>query len=177
MCHIVGRGKRRKWRLATKNLNAREVESLYVKHGPALTAYVCCCGLDFASAEDVVQQVFLKLLQGQNSMPQTPPAYLFRAVRNASLNLRRNRQHEVGMQENETWFVGPSAHPEEVLTLQAALRTLPEEQRETVFLKVWGGLTLQEIADTLEIPVNTAASRYRYALGRLWEQLRPAQEG
>jgi DNA-directed RNA polymerase specialized sigma24 family protein len=37
---------------------------LYEKHGAALAAYACCCGLDFASAEDVVQQVLLKLLRG-----------------------------------------------------------------------------------------------------------------
>lgn len=163
--------------MATKKFSEGEVRSLYEKHGPALAAYVCCCGLDFASAEDMVQQVFLKLLQGQIQMPRTPLAYLYRAVRNASLNMRRNLKREVGVQENETWFVGPSGHLEEVLTLQVALRDLPNEQRETVFLKIWGGLTLQEIADTMEIPLNTVASRYRYALDKLWERLRPVHEG
>jgi len=34
-------------------------------------------------------------------------------------------------------------------------------------MKVWGGLTFAQIADSLKIPPNTAASRYRYALERL----------
>jgi DNA-directed RNA polymerase specialized sigma24 family protein len=61
------------------------------------------------------------------------------------------------MQESETWLVAPNGHPEEVLTLQAALRELPEEQRETVFLRVWAGMTVQEIADMLDIPIGTGA--------------------
>jgi RNA polymerase sigma-70 factor (ECF subfamily) len=36
-----------------------------------------------------------------------------------------------------------------------------------ITLKVWGGLTFEEIAATLDIPANTAASRYRYGLEEL----------
>ena len=162
--------------MVTNTLKVAEVKALYEKHGSALAAYVCCNGLDFAAAEDVVQQVFLKLLQGRTSVPQTPLAYLYRSVRNASFNLRRNLQHEVEMPDSETWLVGPGGHPEDVLALQSALRELPEEQRETVFLRIWGGMTLQEIADMLDIPVSTAASRYRYALEKLRERLQPAAE-
>jgi RNA polymerase sigma-70 factor (ECF subfamily) len=55
--------------------------------------------------------------------------------------------------------------------LQQALRDLPEEQRETVFLKVWSGLTLLEISEITQTPLNTVASRYRYALEKLRERL------
>jgi RNA polymerase sigma-70 factor (ECF subfamily) len=41
---------------------------------------------------------------------------------------------------------------------------LPEMYREVITLKMWGGLTFGEIAETLAIPANTAASRYRYGL-------------
>jgi len=44
---------------------------------------------------------------------------------------------------------------------------LPAPQREVITLKVWGGLTFAEIAATLDIPPNTAASRYRYGLEEL----------
>jgi len=36
-----------------------------------------------------------------------------------------------------------------------------------VTLKIWGELTFAEIAEALEIPANTAASRYRYGLAEL----------
>jgi RNA polymerase sigma-70 factor (ECF subfamily) len=161
--------------LTPNALNAAEVKSLYEQHGSALAAYGCCCGLDFAAAEDAVQQVFLKLLEGRVSMPEQPLAYLYRAVRNTSLNRRRDFRHEVEMPADETWLVGPGCSREEILAVQVALRDLPGEQRETVFLKVWGGMTLQEIAGVLEIPMNTAASRYRYALDKLRERLQPGQ--
>jgi RNA polymerase sigma-70 factor, ECF subfamily len=141
-----------------------------------LTAYACCRGVDFASAEDAVQQVFLRLLLRPISMPENPTAYLYRAVRNASLNLRRDLQKEVGIRGEDAWLLGPDGNAEEALSVQAALNELPEEQREAVFLKIWGGMTLLEIAGVLEIPMNTAASRYRYALEKLRQRLRPLAE-
>jgi RNA polymerase sigma-70 factor, ECF subfamily len=162
--------------LQNDKLTAVQVKELYEKHAGALAAWACSCGLDFASAEDAVQQVFLNLLRGKTSVPRIPIAYLYRAVRNASFNLRRNRRHEAEPAEQEQWFVRDRGTTEEVLALQTALSELPEEQREVVFLRMWSGLTLQEIADTTEIPMNTAASRYRYALEKLRERLKPRRE-
>jgi RNA polymerase sigma-70 factor (ECF subfamily) len=42
-----------------------------------------------------------------------------------------------------------------------------------VHLKLWEGLTFDRIAETLQISINTAASRYRYALDKLRVRLRP----
>ena len=50
------------------------------------------------------------------------------------------------------------------------------EQRSVVHLKLWEGLTFEAIADVLEIPPNTAASRFRYGLDKLRERLRPLYE-
>jgi len=147
------------------------VKSSYEKHGAALAAYACCCGLDFASAEDMVQQVFLKLLRGETAPAEAPLPYLYRAVRNAALNLRRNRRREVELPREGLWLRHATAHPAEILSVQQALEELPEEQRETVFLRIWSGLTLQEIADATETPLNTVASRYRYALEKLRQRL------
>jgi RNA polymerase sigma-70 factor (ECF subfamily) len=45
-----------------------------------------------------------------------------------------------------------------------------------VHLKLWDGLTFEQIAVALDIPLNTAASRYRYGLDKLRERLRPLYE-
>ena len=174
MCHIDER--HTGFGLLEIKRKAAEVTFLYEKHGSMLAAYLCCRGFDSASAEDVVQQVLVKLLEGNGPLPQMPLPYLYRAVRNASLNLRRNLQRAVPLHEHENWLVGPDGHPEEALALQAALRSLPEEQRDAVFLRIWGGMTLQEIADALQIPINTVASRYRYALEKLRERLEPCSK-
>lgn len=147
------------------------MKSLYEKHGAALAAYACSFGLDHASAEDVVQQLFLKMLGKKAFVPRAPLAYLYRATRNASLNLRRDRRGETNLSETEALFVHPGADQLETLELQRALRGLPEEQRETVFLKVWSGMTLQEISEITETPLNAVASRYRYALEKLRDRL------
>jgi RNA polymerase sigma-70 factor (ECF subfamily) len=147
------------------------IEQLYEQHGAALAAYGCCCGLDFGSAEDVVQQIFLKLLEGNAAAVQTPLPYLYRSVRNTAMNYRRDRQRETQVSEGELWFNHSTADRTEVLSLQNALRELPEEQQEAVFLRAWSGMTLQEIADATGTPLNTVASRYRYALEKLRERL------
>jgi RNA polymerase sigma-70 factor, ECF subfamily len=136
-----------------------------------LAAYACCCGLDFASAEDMVQQIFLKLVRGEAAPTESPLAYLYRAVRNSSLNLRRGRRRETELPEEGPWLTHAKADPTEVLAVQSALRELPSEQREAVVLRIWGGLTLQEIADATETSLNTVASRYRYGLEKLRERL------
>ena len=60
--------------------------------------------------------------------------------------------------------------------MAAALAELPPEQRAVAHLKLWTGLTFEQIAAALEIPPNTAASRYRYALDKLRARLRPLYE-
>ena len=64
----------------------------------------------------------------------------------------------------EPWFDTSVEDRELKQLVQGAMSRLPNIYREVVTLKVWGGLTFAEIADTLGIPLNTAASRYRYAL-------------
>ena len=70
----------------------------------------------------------------------------------------------------QAWFDESLEQRERASALQRALAGLPQIHREVITLKVWGELTFDEIADALEIPANTAASRYRYGL----EQLRGA---
>ena len=56
---------------------------------------------------------------------------------------------------------------DEHIRLEQALRTLPPEQREVVHLKVYEKKTFKEISEMTFVSINTASSRYRYALDRL----------
>ena len=57
--------------------------------------------------------------------------------------------------------------------LAEALGELPPDQRAVVHLKLWEKLTFEAISQALDIPINTAASRYRYGLDKLRDRLRP----
>jgi RNA polymerase sigma-70 factor, ECF subfamily len=172
-------------RVEVTQMRREDVERLYDKHGPALVAYACAVLGRWTAAEDIVQQVFLKLLRRGSGIPTAVPlsapqavlndprAYLYRAVRNTALNARRAISREVELDPDANWFIAPAGAQADALTLQSALSELPEEQREIVVMRIWGGLTLEEAAAVLEISPNTAASRYRYGLEKLRQRLRP----
>ncbi len=56
------------------------------------------------------------------------------------------------------------------------MTVLPAEQRAVLHLKLWEELTFEQIAETLELSPNTAASRYRYGIDKLRDALRPVYE-
>jgi RNA polymerase sigma-70 factor (ECF subfamily) len=159
--------------LRQEKLSAAEIRRLYDQHGPALVAYAGSFVADGAAAQDIVHGVFVKLLHGETTVPDFPAAYLYRAVRNAALNRQRNGSRETGIEEAQPYFAHPSGNREATLALQKTLRELPEEQREVVIMRIWGGMTLEEVAAATKVSVNTASSRYRYALEKLRERLQP----
>src|SRR4029077_18043218 len=100
----------------------------------------------------------------------------YRAVRNAALNARRNGQRDAPLDSNSSVFERRDGNREAALALQRALAELPEEQREAVVMRVWSGMTLEEVAAATGASLNTVASRYRYALEKLRERLRPGRK-
>jgi RNA polymerase sigma-70 factor, ECF subfamily len=156
-----------------KKLTREGVRKLYEQHAPALLLYARSFVPDGAAAEDALHQVFAKLLRGETTVPDAPLAYLYRAVRNAALNARRSRAKDVGLDSQEAWFQHWVDGQESTVALQCAIRELPEEQREAVILRIWAGMTFEEMAESTSVPVNTVASRYRYGLEKLRDRLKP----
>ena len=155
-----------------RKLLADEVQSLYQQHGPGLLLYACSLLGRKHAAEDVLQQVFMKLLQ-QNTIPHEPKPYLFRAVHNAALNLLRSESKHIELADIEPWFEAPEHDRTARITLTTELMRIQQEQRQVLVLHLWGGLSFDEIATMLAIPANTAASRYRYALQKLRAVMQP----
>ncbi|HEY7378367.1 MAG TPA: sigma-70 family RNA polymerase sigma factor [Steroidobacteraceae bacterium] len=155
-------------------LDRKDIERLYAEHATVLTGYACSLTGDRSAAEDVVHQVFARLLRGDIVVRERPLTYLCQAVRNGVMNQRRNQSREVALDENgASWLEAPPSLAETGLAIEAALGRLPEEQREVIVLKVWGRLSFEEIAEAVGAPANTAASRYRYGLSKLRELLKP----
>ena len=148
---------------------SEDVRRLYDEHGRALLAYACALLRDPSAAEDVLHQVFLNVLRGRAAINGSAAGYLFRAVRNTALNHVRGMSREVELADGGVWLESPDGSTETSMALQSALKTLPEEQREIVVLKIWGALTFEEAAGVIGVSPNTAASRYRYGLAKLKE--------
>jgi acyl-CoA synthetase (AMP-forming)/AMP-acid ligase II len=99
-----------------------------------------------------------------------PAPYAIRALRNQCFSmLRRRRSSSLTSPLLEP--SAPDASEEERLILDEALLRLPVEQREVVYLKVFDGMTLQEIAALSGASINTIGSRYRYAMSALRKAL------
>jgi RNA polymerase sigma-70 factor, ECF subfamily len=143
------------------------VGRLYDAHGASLYRYALMLLADHAGAEDAVQQVFTTLLRHSGSI-DNEQHYLRRAVRNQCYSaLRRGRVRGTTDRPllEAVEAAGISNHDR--LAIEEALMALPPDQREVVHLHVFEGMTFQEVADGLAESINTVASRYRYAIGKL----------
>lgn len=157
-------------------VDADEWTDWFDRHAPALVLFARQSVPSRADAEDVVQEGFVRFWQSR-SRAIDPIAYLFACVKRSALDWQRYRSRQVKREqaaarpEAEPLFTGPVEQDERRTAIAAALRKLPDAQREVIVLKIWGGLSFPQVAETLGISPNTAASRCRYALARLREQL------
>lgn len=162
-----------------------DLRRLYDDHAQPLYAFLLNLTRDEADTRDLLQDIFVKLAGDKDLLTgvRDERAFLIRLAHNAAIDLIRRRgtrdkTREQFAAESISPFA-PASDPDEQTfraALARALAELPPDQRAVVHLKLWEGLTFEEIAHTLDIPANTAASRYRYGLDKLRERLRPIYE-
>ena len=149
---------------------AHDPAGWYAQFGASLHRYALMILANRQDSEDAVQQVFTRLLRSREPIrADAIDAYLRTAVRNECFTLLRSRQRAPSVSDAALLEpIAPGgADPEERIALDAALRTLPADQREVVHLRVFEGRTFQEIADLTSESINTVASRWRYAMEKL----------
>jgi RNA polymerase sigma-70 factor, ECF subfamily len=152
-------------------------KTCFAQFAPALLLFARRWTNSRADAEDIVQEAFVRFWRRQHSLDNR--ALLYATVRSTALDRLRREQRrarrEATVASDQPEFFESSFAPadEGQQLLAGAVEQLPDEQREVVILKIWNELTFAEIAQVLEISQNTAASRYRYALGTLKKNLQP----
>jgi RNA polymerase sigma-70 factor, ECF subfamily len=155
-------------------------------HGPKLLLCARQWTRSLADAEDVVQEAFVRYWRHQRHLPGNPQALLVTSIRRAALDharrsarrIAREEKADGGLEERECFFdAQPGEDADRRREIESALERLPEGQREVLVLKIWNELTFEQIGETLEIPANTAASRYRYALAALRKELTSTRHG
>ncbi len=157
--------------------NQTDWERWVLSHAPGLLLFARQQSRCEADAQDLVQEAVVESWQRQTDGAPPPLALVFATIRRRAVDWGRSqdrravREAATHAEIPECWFDSSIEDRERNLLIQKAMLKLPEDYHEVITLKTWGGLTFAEIAVALEIPANTAASRYRYGLDELRKAL------
>jgi RNA polymerase sigma-70 factor (ECF subfamily) len=158
---------------------------LYERYAQRIYTW-CVHTLGAGRADDAVQEIFLRLWLGASQFDPGRgrfATWFFAVARHHLMGeLRRagtRRRMEVAVEIAEV-FATAVADPEELAgarhdaaALALAMRRLPEEQRHTLALAYFGGLSQSQIADHLDVPLGTVKKRMRLGMDKLRAALLP----
>lgn len=169
------------------NGDAAALETLYEQYAPAVMGLALKMLGDRPSAEEVVQETFWRVWRNAESFCEQQGAFsnwLFGITRNLSIDTwRRGKARPQPLFDNEAEQQlennpDPQADVNESawtaikhVQVRQALSVLPPAQREVVELAFFGGLTRQEIAEKMGVPLGTVHTRARLGLQKLREAL------
>ncbi len=173
--------------LETARGNESAFRQLIERHQHAVIGTVARMLNDAHEAEDIAQQVFVRLW---NSAPKWRPeakftTYLYTIMRNLVFNesRRRSRKKEISLDEQEenhpaAMRADGGLSPDEGMekrelhrSIDAAIAALPEQQRLAVVLRTFEGLDYDDIAKALDTSVSSVKSLLFRARGVLREAL------
>jgi RNA polymerase sigma-70 factor (ECF subfamily) len=182
--------------LALRGGDAGPFEEFVRAESSGLIGFFLRLGADPLEAEDLAQDVFLKLFRGASAYePRSRfSSFVLRVARNAWIDRRRRRAARVSAVSLDDESGSPNATANAVVDpraaspseleadedrrrLEVALRQLPEAHATVLELALGQSLPYSEIASLLEIPVGTVKSRVFNALRKLRELLEePARD-
>lgn len=157
----------------------RAFDALYARHeGPLFGFLVRQLGGARPDAEDVLHQVFLAVLKaGKARQVERLRPFLFQTARNACLNHARGSRRSAAALELSAGAPLAAESPEVLLAgkqtshaLHEALGRLPLTLSEVYALRA-AGLSYEEVAGVLKVPVGTVKSRLHELVNRLREEL------
>ncbi len=156
---------------------------LFERHHRALFRYFVSMNRHREAAEDLVQDVFFRILRyrGSYNPAQSFTAWMYQIARNAGLDQERKRKADVvdidTFEDRRVELISAAPGPEESLSrvqdlalLQRALDRLPEDKREILVLSRFQGMKHEEIAEVLGCEVGTVKVRVYRAI-RALEQI------
>lgn len=174
-------------RLVLRDLTA--FRTLYARYSSLVYSAALRVVRDMQIAEDMVQEIFLRLWRKPESYTATRgkfATWLTSVTRNRAVDEVRSRgrryRHETASPEEQERELPGLETDDPALTAElsdqrrlivTALSQLPQEQRQTIELAYFGGLTQQEISERLNQPLGTVKTRIRLGMQKLRTALTP----
>jgi RNA polymerase sigma-70 factor, ECF subfamily len=133
---------------------------------------------DEATAEDILQEVFLKIHQHIETLKEVKKleSWIYQITRNAITDYYRSRRPTTTLDIPEVLSLPGELPDDDVLTelspaLRAMVRSLPEYDRQALILTGYQGLSQKELGQRLGLSISGAKSRVQRARERLKQQL------
>ena len=163
------------WKFRCGNKDAFRV--IYEKYAEDMLTLAGNLLDDKVGAEDIVQDVFIKLVESVGTFHLTGSlkSYLATCVANRSRDCIRRRirqRNAMAKQAVKTpTEIKSTVHlaicSEQLQKLSDAMTKLPYEQLEAITLHIHGNLRFRQIAELQNVSTKTVQSRYRYGLDKL----------
>ena len=167
--------------------SSEALDELVSRYKKQMLGYLISIVGQKSAADDVFQETFIKVIErlkdGKYVDNGKFAAWLFRVAHNAAIDYLRKQQC-VDTVDIDTDYGVHQQHREESVdidhfeiqekdkqTLRTLICRLPKEQCEVLTLRYYMNLSFKEIADHLDIGLNTALGRMRYAVGNLHKMI------
>lgn len=160
--------------------------ALYDRHGGIAYGLAYRITSDAAAAEDAVQDAFVSMWK---QAPRFDPergqvrSWLLTIVHHKAVDLVRRRSNRPERQlpdGAEEFLVDGQGRPDEIAetsmdarAVREAVTRIPEDQRRTVEMAYFLGMTHVEIAEAMDVPLGTVKSRLRIAMEKMRDYLGP----
>jgi len=162
------------------NGNEEALSELVIRHQQKVFAYIRMLVKDSALAEDIFQDVFVKVIHTLKSGNYNEEGkflpWIMRIAHNLSIDhfRRAKRMPKAQVKEDVDIFrtlkldelnIEDQMVKDQILKdVKKLIRELPPEQQEVLILRHYADMSFQEIADFTNVSINTALGRMRYAL-------------
>lgn len=135
-----------------------------------------------ATLEDTIQELFVEIWQKKNSPElQSVKAYLLQALKYKLYKLFRNKNLTVSMPEGEgnfelshdTFIISREQDAERLKKIIEGLNDLPTRQKEIIYLKIYKGLSYEEISEVMGINYQVVRNLLCQALKNFRKKINP----
>lgn len=164
--------------------NNQLLSNYYSQHRDELVSFIAVRIVDTNEAEDIVQDIFLRLLRGQHLItPQTLPSLLYTMARHAVCDYYRRRhvheEYEHYIQTSDFSCQTSDDSVESVFSahqlmerMERSLARLPKACCEIYRLHIYDGMKVSDIAQELSLPYKQVENRLGQARKAVRQQLR-----